>query len=230
MRPQSKAGVQDNLRQSLDNMKRKYPNAIITQSFLRFEKAFSTAAQGTYKFDVLQNEGTVNSTEKRLAITDRFIATSVALYIYDVAADSPTSAQRAIAPLMTFPNPNVLGTTAVANAWAVYNGYLRAIIDKDVIIDAFDCYRFLRVPDVQKGTLLYTSAPAGGTISHSGWYDTHQAFAKLTPHLVLNGAGSNELTLNMPESVTIDDASHQAYAVLYLRGMLVQNASSLNGR
>lgn len=221
----------DSLKGALENVKRKYPRAFITQSFLRFEKSIQSAGVNTVKFDILSNEGQANSTERRLQITDRFIVTSWALFIQKAGTTTTaTAAQRAIAALRTWPNPNIFTIAAeYANLRAVYNGYLRAIIDKDVVIDAFDTDRFLRVPDVQKGTLLYTTAPAGGTISEDGWYDTHQAFAKLTPLLILNGAGSNELTLNLPESVDLQGTSTQNFVVLKVRGFLAQNASTLNG-
>jgi hypothetical protein len=222
------AGQADSLRQSLDTIKRKYPNTIITQSYLRCEKLISNGITGV-KFDILTNEGSPNSTERRLAITDRFVGTSWALYIQK--ATTSAAADRAKGALKSWNNPNVFSGTEATELQMVYSGYLRAIIDKDVIIDAFDCDRFYRVPDSQKGTLLYTTAPAGGTIQGDSWYDTHFAFAKLTPFLVLNGAGQNEITINLPESMNAAGQSSTAnYFVLKIRGMLCQNASSLNGR
>lgn len=230
IKPQPSTGGGE-LRDNLNRLKAKYPNSRITQSYLRFEKSLqSTLTQ--IKFDVLQNEGSPNSTERRLAITDRFICTSWALYIQKAGTSTTaTAAERAVAKLRTWPNPLIFTDSGVAaNMACFYNGWLSATIDKDVIIEAFDTDRFLRVPDMQKGTSLYTSAPAAGLHQDDGWYDTHFAFAKLTPLLIFNGAGSNVITLNFPESVSMAGTTMQNFAVLKCRGYLAQNTSDLNGR
>jgi hypothetical protein len=51
----------------------------------------------------------------------------------------------------------------------------------------------------------------------------------MTPAMVLNGAGRNELTINTPEATVVSpSATSINFLVLYMRGWLIQNSSQLN--
>lgn len=224
----------DGSRNMYESLKRQYRGAIITQSYLRCEKQLSTTATSNFAFDVLSNQGTPGTTERRLQITDRFAVTAVSVLMYNSAATAgvAAAADRAQAKLYTWNSPAKFTAANSTTLESIYNGYLRMIIDGTTYIDSIDCRRFYRVPVSQLGTIVSTGTATASTfpsIQADGWDGTHYPFCQVTPSVVLNGAGRNEIQIYTPEATAVSpSATSVNFLVLYLRGFLIQNASTLN--
>jgi len=200
------------------NSIKKRPGVVTTQSYLRLEQVLGT--QGNVNFDVLLNQGQANANEKRLAITDSFTVTSMAVMIYKQAAAGKISA----AQLDTFPNPLIYAGANEASALqALYNGYLTVRVNSTIFIDSFDVYRFYRVGVAQQG--VETTTTPSVYVANS--FDRGDyPFYSLTPGIRLSGATKNDLSLTLPESVAMaGTAGTTNRVVLYLRGFLEQNGA-----
>lgn len=224
----------DGSRDYVQSLKQQYPGAIITQSYLRSEIQLGTTATSQFAFNILANQGTPNSTERRLQITDRFAVTAVGMMLYNTTAVAgvASASDRSQAKLYTWNSPAKFTTANSATLETLYNGYLRMIIDGTTYIDSLDARRFYRVPVSQQGTIVSTGTATTSTfpnVQADGWDGTHYNFAQMTPSVVLNGAGRNEVTLNTPEATAVSpSATSVNFLVLYFRGWLIQNASTLN--
>jgi hypothetical protein len=193
---------------------------IATQGYL----CLIQTIEGTFtniQFDVVANTGTVRATELRLANTDMFTASHWSLNIVKATAD--TAAGLSAATRATFPNPiTFAGTGEATNLMSIYNGNLSVTVDRTTLIDAFDCYRFYRAAQAQKGV-----GPA--VIYQADEFDSQNyGFAELDPEFTLNGLGDNRLILNLPNSTTLSATTGKNFAMLILRGIRWQNASKVN--
>jgi hypothetical protein len=224
----------DGSRDYVQSLRGQYPGSIITQSYLRSEVQLATTATSQFSFNILANQGTPASTERRLQITDRFAVTAVSVMLLNAAATSSViaPADRAQAKLFTWNSPAKFTAANSLTLESVYNGFLRMIIDGTTYIDSLDARRFYRVPVTQQGTIVSTGTATASTFptqQADGYDGTHYPFAQMTPAIVLNGAGRNEITLNTPEATAVSPSATSANVlVLYVRGWLIQNASQLN--
>lgn len=205
----------------------KRPGVITTQSYLRFEKSI----QGTINnvnFDVLVNQGSSNTTERRLQLTDTFTITDMAIFIYKAGSTtSPSSTDRAKAALRSWPNPQVFtGTGEAANLMNVYNGYMQLRVNTEVLIDSLDIMEFYRVHTSQKN--VGSSATNNIPVQQDEWPAINTGFKKIVPTITLNGAAKNDISLFFPESIDLSGTSSANYIVCYCRGLLNQNAAQLN--
>lgn len=234
MRIKSSAPKADGSRDYVQSLRGQYPGSIITQSYLRSEVSLGTTATSQFAFNILANQGTPASTERRLQITDRFAVTAVAvmLYNYDSTTLADVPKNRSQAKMYTWNSPAKFTAANSLTLESVYNGFLRMIIDGTTYIDSLDARRFYRVPVSQQGTIVSTGTATASTfpnVQADGYDGTHYPFAQLTPAIVLNGAGRNEITLNTPEATAVSpSATSNNVLVLYMRGWLIQNASQLN--
>lgn len=213
----SKIQATDRSRAILNSIKRR-KGVVTTQSYLRLEAVLG--AQGQINFDTLINQGAANANEKRLAITDAFTITSLAVMIYKTPAATAISS----CSLDTFPNPLTYSAAGEANALqAIYNGFLTVRVNSTIFIDSLDIYRFYRVGVAQRG-LATTTTPANYVASS---YDRGDyPFYSLTPGIRLSGATKNELSITLPESVNMAGSGGSINRVaLYLRGFLEQNGA-----
>jgi hypothetical protein len=146
----------DGSRDYVQSLKSQYPGAIITQSYLRSEVQLGTTATSQFSFNILANQGTPASTERRLQITDRFAVTAVGLMMYNAVGVSSVvaSADRSQAKLYTYNSPARFTTANSVQLETIYNGFLRMIIDGTTYIDSLDTRRFYRVPTSQAGTIV----------------------------------------------------------------------------
>jgi len=238
----------DGARDYVQSLKSQYPGAIITQSYLRSEVQIGSTATSQYSFNILANQGTPSAVERRLQITDRFAVTAVAMMLYAAPTTAlgvaSTDTDRAQARLYTWNSNTGFGTNAIAKTLEpLYNGYLRMVIDGTVYIDSLDTKRFYQVPLTQSGTTVASAAAAVANVASAGtpiapgfsnvvggdsWDGSNYAFAQMTPSVVLNGAGRNEITLNVPVASGASQATYNFYICLYMRGWLIQNSSQLN--
>lgn len=204
----------------------KRPGVVTTQSYLRLEQVLGT--QGNINFQVLTNEGTPNVNERRLAISDSFMITSIFIGIYKVGAATPTNAQIAGGVLNTYPNSITYSKAGeAANLQGIYNGYLSIRVNSVVYIDSLDCFRFYRVSTAQKGVNVSAAASNNAYVSE-GYEKGDFPFYALTPGIRLSGATKNELQVTLPTSLDLTGTSSTNYAVCYLRGFLEQNGAQFN--
>ena len=171
-------------------------NEIATQGFLRLGQNVN-ATLNTINFNVLQNQGTVVATERRLNVTDMFTVTHWAMYIVKAGGQlggggtAATAADISIARNYTYPNPYVFAnakqglptfltnnatasallpqTTESNNLYGIYNGFISVTIDREVVIDSYDTMRFLRVPGSQQQMAQAAAAiaPSATVIGYS---------------------------------------------------------------
>jgi hypothetical protein len=236
---------------------------VSTQGYLRVGANLQAAALNTINFNVLSNQGTVRATERRLNITDLFTVTHWCLYLVKAgglaggAGALAVDADIAIARNYTYPNPYVFGsvaqgaptfltnttvgqlvpfTTESNNLTSIYNGFMSVTIDREVILDSYDCMRFLRVPGSQQQMAQAAAAiaPAIGTIGYSAgatfdeWTSGEYGFSAVDPQFTLNGIGDNVLQITLPAALNLGGISSTNFAFLTMRGIRWQNASKLN--
>lgn len=178
------------IRQSLASKGIIKGNEIATQGFLRLG-ANVQATLNTINFNVLQNQGTVRATERRLNVTDMFTVTHWALYLVKAGGSAggggtvATDADIAVARNYTYPNPYTFATAAQGNPtfiqnqaaaqllaqtvesnnlYSIYNGFISVTIDREVVIDSYDTMRFLRVPMQQQGVTNGTTIAPGAAV------------------------------------------------------------------
>ena len=197
----------------------KRSGVITTQSYLRFEKSI----QGTFNsisFDVLVNQGSASTTERRLQLTDTFTITQLAIFIYQAGTTTTvTNPDKAKALLYANPNPNVFTQTVTDSLYNVYNGYMQLRVNTEVLIDSLDIMQFYRVHTTQNGAV---------TNATEEWNAINNGFKKIVPTITLNGAAKNEINLFFPESIDLTGDTKSNYIVCYARGFLNQNAAQLN--
>ena len=197
----------------------KRPGVITTQSYLRFEKSI----QGTFNsisFDVLVNQGSAATTERRLQLTDTFTITQLALFIYKAGTTTAvTNGDKAKSTLFSWPNPNVFTQTVSDSLMNLYNGYLQLRVNTEVLIDSLDIMQFYRVHTTQNGAV---------TNAQDEWPMINNGFKKIVPTITLNGAAKNEINLFFPESINLAGSDESNFVVCYCRGFLNQNAAQLN--
>ena len=197
----------------------KRAGVITTQSYLRFEKSI----QGTFNsisFDVLVNQGSASTTERRLQLTDTFTITQLAIFIYQAGTTTAvTNQDKAKSLLYANPNPNVFTQTVTDSLYNVYNGYMQLRVNTEVLIDSLDIMQFYRVHTTQNGAV---------TNATEEWNAINNGFKKIVPTITLNGAAKNEINLFFPESIDLTGSDKSNYIVCYARGFLNQNAAQLN--
>lgn len=217
----------DRSRAIYNKIKSQNKNAIVTQSYLRLEQQLGTQSQ--VEFNVLKNEGTVQSTERRLSINDAFICDMISVMLYKV----PTGEANGIQQLDTFPNPLVYtGASEAANLQSIYNGFLSIRVNSTVFIDSLDVMRFLRVGNSQEGVDLGggTGANATGVYQASEYRSANYPFDKLSPTIKLSGSAKNELKIELPASANLAGTDSTNYVVMLLRGLLISDGAKFNTR
>lgn len=205
----------------------KRPGTITTQSYLRLEKELST--QSAITFDVLNNQGSQQVTEKRLAITDAFQITALSMFFYTF--DSTVANSQEKSRLNSWNNPAVFaGSGESASLQGFYNGYLSIRVNSTVFLDSLDLYRFYRAGVAQQG-LQQTTTATVGTYQASSWDGGDYGFYSMTPSIELSGATKNEISITLPSNLTVTPAAnHKTFVVCYLRGFLQQNAAQFNSK
>ncbi len=203
-------------------------NAVASQGYLRLLSSIQ-ATTNTVTFTVPANQGTIRATERRLAITDMFTVTHWGLYIVKAGA-STTATDTEIAASLQYTNPNplvFLGASEAANLRNIYNGYLSVSIDRKVILDSYDCWRFWRVGVAQQG-LQQTVTATVGVYGFDEWQGPNYGMAEVDPEITINGIGQTDITLTLPSSVNLGGTSSQNFLALACRGIRWQNVSKLN--
>jgi hypothetical protein len=222
--------IYNNVKGKYDGRYGKNAGIVITQSYLRLQSA-ALATQSTIDFAVLINElapgaSTVDPSEKRLALVDNFLITEMRISLLKVASGDSS----AISTLNQFPNEyKFTGSGEAKNLMNIYNGFLTTTINGEVILDSWDISRHYRVGTAQEG--LAASANATVNLYAADNYDSASyGFYPVTPQIELRGNAKNRLRINLPANVSLAGTSSTNYAVLEVRGLLVQNGSAIAQR
>lgn len=222
-------------------------NETATQGYLRLHFNISQSLSA-FTFNVLENQGTVQAGERRLPITDMFTITHWGMFIGRCAATSlaPTAAELANAKLYTNNNPlvfnsgtagagstatNVSTTAGGDNLKSLYNGFMTVTVDRERLIDGYDCMRFYRVAHPIEGTAYVVPSGAAVTVAQQldNWQGPNYGFAEVDPEITLNGVGQNDITVTMANPASCaPSGNYYNFACLIVRGIRWQNASKLN--
>lgn len=201
------------------------PGKVSTQSFLRLEST-ALGTQNQITFNVLRNDGTQNTTERRLALTDSFVVTDIGVFLLKVASGSTNAKNR----LQTFPNSVLFsGSGEADNLNNIYQGFINIKIDGRVYLDSLDVMRFYRAGEAQNGVGLSTydaTNNANNKFVANQWDNGSYGFFPLTPTIQLSGARKNEISIQCPESLNMIGTSSTNYCVMILRGFLQQNQAN----
>lgn len=192
---------------------------VITQSYLSLWSA-ALSTQGSISFAMGTNQTAAGATsigaqEKRLSLNDYFLATEIGFF---------TARQTTKARLDTFPNSLIYSKSGEAdNFQSIYNGSMNVKVNGKDILASWDMLRHYRVANAQKSVLTAASG-TGNAWDASTWDSVNFGFAPLSPAIEFQGQGKNEITVNLPASVDLTPTSGSNYAVIILRGLLIQNA------
>jgi hypothetical protein len=129
-----------------------------------------------------------------------------------------------------FPNEyKFTGSGEAKNLMNVYNGFLSCVINGETILDSWDVNRHYRVGTSQEG--LAASANATVNLYAADNYDSASyGFYPVTPQIELRGNAKNRLRINLPANVSLAGTASTNYAILEVRGLLVQNGSAIAQR
>lgn len=184
-------------------------NAVLSQSYLRFETFLSTT-KTSYDFGVLNNQ-TPNGiaqapTENRLALQDAFYISELMVYIA-----SASSATDSAYKLYTYPSPQVFG----ASLYTLYNGQLSLTVNNRQIVPSSDLIKYLQIPQTQLNESIepYTVDQFDGSFANV-----------IEPNLVLIGSKNSLINITLPSALT-GMVSPFTKVVILARGILAQNVT-----
>jgi hypothetical protein len=203
--------------QGIDPLKAK-----LTQSFLRLEQPMITGTN-TFTFQVIQSLGAggQTNTENRLTLQDSFVASSVGLFLFVPATATGTGT-----PLLSYPNPAVFtGANEATSGETLYHSQLSLTVNKEQIVPAWDTFRSRMVPQTQ--FITFTAAATGNQAANQDQISGRDdVFYPTEPNWVIIGSRGSVPVLTMPTTFAAVHAN--ARLVLYLRGVLAQNSTSVN--
>jgi len=211
-------------------------NAVLSQSYLRFETA-CVAGATSYKFDVLVNETaytpSFGQTTNKLNLQDAFVCNQLGVFFG--VPPATTGATINDYRLLTYPAIGLIGGTAgnftaalAIQAGAFYQGNLSLTINQRTVVPYWDLNRHYAVPTSQlNGVTATTAAPTAPihvvddsvNMADSGFYPVE-------PNIVFAGNKKHDLTINMPVSVAAWPTN--ARIVIIARGILAQNTTAIN--
>lgn len=187
-------------------------NAILSQSYLRFENFLSTS-KTSYDFGVLNNQNISGQaqtpTENRLNLQDAFYVSEIMVYIAKAASATDSSYK-----LETYPSSQVFTTVGAAAAlYTLYNGNLALTVNNRQIVPHSDLVKFLQIPQTQQ-----TAAVNSPKDQFNGNYSS-----VVEPNLVLIGQKNSLFNITIPSAFAALDANTKV--VIVVRGVLAQNVT-----
>jgi len=208
--------VFDNARKLISDAGFSVNQAVLSQSYLRSEVLISTTVT-SYHIPVLandvQNGATAYPTEFRLNLQDAFILSGLSVSFAIPATETATNFK-----LFSYPDAAALTTTGAAAAmYNLYNGFMSVVINNRQIVPALDLYRFLSVPQTQQNT------QPGGNTGIDQYEGSYTSFFPIEPNLVLVGSKNNQITLTLPNAISVLQASTTPKIVVRFYGILGQN-------
>lgn len=194
--------------------------AILSQSYLRFERVASTSVTN-YQFGVLLNDNpqgsVVRSTESRLQLQDAFYCSQIQFFI--ALADSATATDY---KNYTYPSPFVFtgGSGAVAQGlYNVYNGTLSLNVNNRTIVTSWDLLRHLEINQTQQ------NAASGSGVNEDQFSGGYSASFVAEPNWVLIGSKNNQLSIQLPTSIPALTSGKTTVLGITMRGVLAQNCT-----
>lgn len=205
--------VYKNAQQALLKARINPANAILSQSYLRFENFLSTT-KTSYDFGVLNNQ-TISGqaqapTEQRLNLQDAFYISEIMVYIGKASSTTDSSYK-----LQTYPSPTVF-TTGAASLYTLYNGVLSLTVNNRQIVPNSDLTKFLQIPQTQA---------TGAANSPVDQFDGNFGVV-VEPNLVLIGQKNSLFNVTIPSAFTTLDANTKI--VILVRGVLAQNVTTVS--
>lgn len=188
-------------------------NAILSQSYLRFENFLSTT-KTSYDFGVLNNQ-TISGqaqapTEQRLNLQDAFYISEIMVYIAKASSTTDSSFK-----LQTYPSPTVF-TTGATSLYTLYNGILSLTVNNRQIVPNSDLTKFLQIPQTQ------ATAAANSPVDQ---FDGNFGCV-VEPNLVLIGQKNSLFNVTIPSAFSTLDANTKI--VILVRGVLAQNVTTVS--
>jgi len=184
--------------------------AVLSQSYLRFEQTLSTT-KTSYDFGVLNNQTIGGSaqfpTENRLNLQDAFYISELMVYIGKASSTTDSSYK-----LATYPN-TVTFSTGASSLYTLYNGVLSLTVNNRQIVPTSDLTKFLQVPQTQ-----LTAATNSPVDQFDGQWAT-----VVEPNLVLIGSKNSLFNITIPSAFSTLDANTRV--IILCRGILAQNVT-----
>lgn len=221
-------------------------NAILSQSYLRFE-TLAVAAATSYKFDVLVNETSYTpsygNTTQKLNLQDAFVCNQLGVFL--AVAPNTSGATINDYRLLTYPTIG-LATGAAGNFTAAqavqmgsfYNGFLSLTVNQRTVIPYWDLARHYKVPTTQANAVTstqFTGVPTTPTVT-AFTAPTHltddstsladDSMFPVEPNLVFAGNKKHDLTITLPTGVAAIPSNLRI--VILARGILAQNVTPIN--
>lgn len=210
-RPQNVISL-DRKRSIFSYLEKKFKNNLITEGFLRIEKAIVNGQQ-TYSFAVTKDSNSDTVTERKLDRKDSFHVTHVGMFIM-----KRLSTKTGGEVLQSYPNPTVFADDSSnflgADLEVFYNGSVQIKVGQTVYVEALDTRRFRWIGNaIESATILKSSQ------------EENTGLVELTPQITLDGDKKTEITLAAPVHSSAKVANTVSnttnYLVLYLRGFLI---------
>lgn len=222
----SKRLIYDNAKKAMVNAGIRPANAVLTQSFLRFEVGL-ISGQTSYKFDVLTNEQTNfnYNTQQKLNLQDAFICAELGFFLAVPSSNTDTTFR-----LYTYNNITILTAANAANYMALYHGQMTLTVNQKTVITNWDLSRHYKVPSSQQNVInaTYASTVAPAILRGHDELDlAKDGFYPVEPNLVLSGAAKNDFSINLPPGGIPTAVTANSRLVCVMRGILAQNVTSV---
>lgn len=193
--------------------------AILSQSYLRFERVASTAVTN-YQFGVLLNDTpqgqSVRPLEQRLQLQDAFYTSAVQIYFSYTSNIANTNY------LPSF-YPSLENTGAVAGVAAAlgnfYNSQLSLSVNNRTIVTSWNVMRHYEAPQTQATGTATPPTVDQKTGGYSGSFVCE-------PNWVLIGSKNNQLSIQLPAAIgTLPTSPAGIILGITLYGVLAQNCT-----
>ena len=193
-----------------------YAGKDITDSYLRFETLISNASN-KLSFKTYVGDGTTQTpTEKRLDRNDKFMITSWGFFLIAQPVGKSNGRLHSYPNLTDFTPLNAL---VAPDLESIFNGELVVTVNRKKVIPAYDMQRFLKVPETQQSAA-----------TNRDQRDISKALVPLTPHVEIDGSGTNEIEITFPSHAAwvggTPAAGFAHYGCLYAHGFLITGGSA----
>lgn len=192
--------------------------AVLTQSYIRTEQPF-VVGQTNIQFPLVVNQ-TPNGnfiTQQLLQLQDSFLVSALGVFLFVPV----TGAADVTIPLLSYPNQISFAVAgAAAAAETLYHSYLTLSVNKQVVVPFWDIYRSRLTNQTQQTAALGAASPEDQLSGRDDVFDP------VEPNWVIIGSRSSILQIVMPAAIVV--AQPLARIVVYMRGLLAQNSTSVN--
>lgn len=218
----------------LQKAKAAYPNAIITEGFLRSDVPVSgTVSSLNFNFLASQpNSGATSLTPKernlRLKLSDAFLVTGWKLCIYKAGAATPTELQQSTPIEYSYPNRAVFtGSGEADNFETLYNSVMNVTVNKTEYFTQYWTNVFRRVNQAQLGA---TTAAITGPVTYTQPAEQqdgkNNGFVGVEQTFYMSGAWDMSFGLTLPTGANLAGTSSLNYVSLILAGFVIGNGAT----